>query len=56
MVKPDAPRACANPAPLYIQREGGVKEAVQAGRIADSRYASYLEMLQQSVQRKKVYR
>ena len=33
-----------------------VKEAVQAGKIADSRYASYLEMLQQSVQRKKVYR
>ena len=33
-----------------------VKEAVQAGSIEDSRYASYLEMLQQSVQRKKVYR
>lgn len=33
-----------------------VKEAAQAGRIEKSRYASYLEMLQQSVQRKKVYR
>ena len=33
-----------------------VKEAVQAGKIKESRYASYLEMLQRSAERKKVYR
>lgn len=33
-----------------------VKEAVQSGDIKESRYTSYVEMLQQSVERKKVYR